>query len=738
VKRLRLLFALLAVLLVVPTLLFVRHTRESLRVEHELRYRAVAARVFDEMERALSVWLAEEDARPTGHYRYYTDAIPDAIPNGSRTLSPLARDPERPFVAGYFQIDPDGSFHTPEQPRDVAGARRRGDYSPNPDRIEALEAIERRVGEHFATWNAADESGADAKGDDTASAQRQAPGTTRTLFDERKRKRTAPPLARDAQERTESVEEAELDVYSTLSSLNQAAESRKERKTKRVAKSFAKLETAPAAKTPPAGAADTAKTPLAGAADTAKTPLAGAADALEPQPRAAEPAPPRFSGGARADAQPEASHPEKGGAKRRSNAAPARELTEAFQGQVTTAAESGLAAAAETALAQLEIEPLRGYHLADEQLMLMRSVRIAHAGNEQRFYQGLLVDPDALHRWLREDALASAKLGAADFVFRRTGQALGAPSGANASAYRAVHRFAEPFDEWELELGLAQLAGLRTEGPLLWLPALVLFASALGLFALYRMVSVRLQFAERRSNFAAAVSHELKTPLTAIRMYAEMLRDDMVPDESKRREYYASITAEAERLSRLINNVLEYSKLEQDERSMNVEVGNPGPVVHEVMRWLTPHAKRQGFALEVRVATDIPDVRFERDALLQILFNLIDNAIKYARESEDRTVHVSCGRHGDAVVVAVRDHGPGVSQAHLPRIFEAFYRGENELTRASKGTGIGLALAKRLAEQMGATLVGRNVTEGGLQMLLRFPLAQSESDYVSSESPSTG
>ncbi|NNL86471.1 MAG: HAMP domain-containing histidine kinase, partial [Myxococcales bacterium] len=662
-KRLRLVFALLAVLLAVPTLLFVRHTRESLRVEHELRHRAVAARVFDEMERALSVWLAEEDARPTGHYRYYTDAIADGIPDGSRTLSPLASDPARPFVTGYFQIDPDGSFHTPEQPRDVAAARRRGDYSPNPERAEALETIQRRVGEHFATWNATDAPRADAEEsrDDAASAKRQAPGTTRTLSDERQRESVVSPLARDALERTES----ELDVYSTLSSLNQAAESRKERKTKRVAKRFAKLETAPGATAPLADAAELAESP----------PRADAAGLAEPPPRAAEAAPPPepsapevtiagrsgwndgFLGRARADPTPKASARAGGGAKRRSNEAPARGLSEALPGEV--------AAAAETALAHLEIEPLRGYHLADGQLMLMRSVRITHAGNEQRFYQGLLVDPAALHRWLREDALASAKLGAADFVFRRTGDPPEAQGGAGGAAYRAVHRFAEPFDAWELELGLAPLAGLRTEGPLLWLPALVLFASALGLFALYRMVSVRLQFAERRSNFAAAVSHELKTPLTAIRMYAEMLRDGMVPDESKRREYYASITAEAERLSRLINNVLEYSKLEQNERTMKAEVGNPGPVVHEVMRWLTPHAEGQGFALDVRVAADIPDVRFERDALLQILFNLIDNSIKYARESEERTVHVSCGRHGDAVVVAVRDHGPGVSHDHL-------------------------------------------------------------------------
>ena len=96
------------------------------------------------------------------------------------------------------------------------------------------------------------------------------------------------------------------------------------------------------------------------------------------------------------------------------------------------------------------------------------------------------------------------------------------------------------------------------------------------------MLSVAVGFAERRSNFVAAVSHELKTPLTAIRMYGEMLRDDLVPSDDKRREYYRTITAESERLSRLIDNVLEFSRLEKGTRSMRLAVGAVGPVVEEV------------------------------------------------------------------------------------------------------------------------------------------------------------
>ncbi len=661
--KLRLLFVALALLVAVPTLFLVHRSRESLRAEHALRYQAVADRVFDEMERALSVWLAEEDARPTEHYRFYVESRPDR----GRSLSPLAAGPSRPFVIGYFQIDSDGSFHTPERPRDIARAERLGDFSRNPSRDETLESLQRRVGAYFATWNA---SGDDRAREDLVDAKAASPA-------EAKEERAPSPAG-----------EPGLDVYSTLKSLNQASESRRQRKTKRVAQRIAR-SAAPSAEqqsAPPPPEIEVAgrsgwNDGFSGGGFSADALEAAVVDSVE-----------------ETEARPNA-------------ASPAR----------TAPAKPSGGAIPETPLAVVEIDPLSGYHLADHSLLLMRSVRIRFENTLEELRQGMLVDPDALHRWLREDALAAARLGEADFSFRRTGEARPVPD----EPRRAVHRFAEPFDAWELELSLAPLSGLRTEKPLFALSAAVLITAALGLIALYRMVSVRLAFAERRSNFAAAVSHELKTPLTAIRMYAEMLRDDMVPDEAKRREYYRSITAEAERLSRLINNVLEYSKLEQNERVLEPEVGDPGRVVSEVMRWLAPHAKGQNFELDVRVASGVPDVRFERDALLQILFNLVDNAIKYAREATQRIVHVTCGPDGDAVVVAVRDHGPGVSGEHLPRIFDAFYRGESELTRTSKGTGIGLALAKRLAEQMGATLSGRNVAEGGFEVRLRFPAAAS-------------
>jgi signal transduction histidine kinase len=114
-------------------------------------------------------------------------------------------------------------------------------------------------------------------------------------------------------------------------------------------------------------------------------------------------------------------------------------------------------------------------------------------------------------------------------------------------------------------------------------------------------------------------------------------------------------------------------------------------------------------------------VRFERDALLQVLVNLVDNALKYARDAVPREVAVECRRSGDGVVLSVRDHGPGVASRHLGRLFEPFHRGEDELTRTTQGTGLGLALVKSLVERMGGSVGGTNAPGGGFVVRVALP-----------------
>jgi signal transduction histidine kinase len=363
---------------------------------------------------------------------------------------------------------------------------------------------------------------------------------------------------------------------------------------------------------------------------------------------------------------------------------------------------------------EVELPPLQGRTVDAGHFVLYRTVVL----DGRAYRQGAVVDPLRLGEWLRDQALSDGLAQYADVVFDGPFGTSSDASGDTAFLYR--HRFAEPFDDLSASLTLRPLPGVGSVGYVYALSALLLAVGSLGLAALYRMVAVTVGFAERKSNFVAAVTHELKTPLTAIRMYGEMLRDGMVPSEPKRDEYYRHITQESERLSRLINNVLEFSRLEKGNREVTLAPGAVAPVVREVADILRPHVEGQGFTLRVDADGDLPPARFERDALVQVLCNLVDNAVKYSGDAAKKEIVLRCRNDDGHVAVAVLDHGPGVAARHIGKIFEPFYRGESELTRRSKGVGLGLALVRGWAERMGAKVSGRNAPGGGFEVEMVF------------------
>lgn len=379
---------------------------------------------------------------------------------------------------------------------------------------------------------------------------------------------------------------------------------------------------------------------------------------------------------------------------------------------------------------EVELDPMVGRLVSEERLILYRTLVIG----DDAWRQGLLIDVPALMDWLAAKALVAEAPATADTREAAVGR-IGRFEGGRWSPgddaalppgdYVFRHRFAEPFGGLAGTLTLDPLPAYGANLSLYALSALLVFIGLGALFALYRMVTTQLAFAERRNNFVSAVTHELKTPLTAIRMYSEMLREGMVPNDEKRQQYYETITAEAERLSRLINNVLELARIGQAGPSTRAPreglvSGDPAPVIREAITIVGPHARSQGFSLEVEVAPGVRPITYDRDALLQVLVNVVDNALKYARDSEDKRVIISLQPDGDRTVLAVRDRGPGVPPAQLRHVFEPFYRGERELTRRTQGTGIGLALVKGLAERMGAEVACRNAAGGGFEVRLIF------------------
>lgn len=359
------------------------------------------------------------------------------------------------------------------------------------------------------------------------------------------------------------------------------------------------------------------------------------------------------------------------------------------------------------------IDPLIGRSTPGGDIVLTRS--IWQGGNVER--QGLILDRTALAAWLETRVLAESGLS------NRVRLEFGAPELRNEeieASNRYLHRFAEPFDALVAQLDLEPLPGLGSERPIYALALLLMFVATVGIYAVDRMTRVVVDYAERRSNFVAAVSHELKTPLTSIRMYGEMLRDGLVPSEAKRSEYYTTITDESERLSRLIDNVLEFSRLEQNRRDLHLVVGSLSDAIRDAIEKLRTHIEREGFRLELDLDDRLPAVQFDRDGVTQLVFNLVDNALKYARHAETRTIEIGLHLENERVELRVRDFGPGVPDDQLRRVFEPFYRIGEELTRTTEGTGIGLALVKELAEGMGAVVFGRNASGGGFEVRVAF------------------
>jgi len=211
-----------------------------------------------------------------------------------------------------------------------------------------------------------------------------------------------------------------------------------------------------------------------------------------------------------------------------------------------------------------------------------------------------------------------------------------------------------------------------------------------GAYFLWSDVGRELRMAEMRSQFIASVSHELKTPLTAIRIFAETLRMDRFKDTQVKMEYLDTIVNESHRLTRLLNNVLDFSKIEKGKRTYRKEPACLSDIVHAAVQATQYPLKQQDFHLNVQVEEKLPDICVDRDAMAQAILNLLSNAMKYSGES--RRIELRVRKKAGHAVIEVSDQGIGIDPTHQKRIFEKFYRVPSEQNQRIPGTGLGLAL----------------------------------------------
>jgi len=238
----------------------------------------------------------------------------------------------------------------------------------------------------------------------------------------------------------------------------------------------------------------------------------------------------------------------------------------------------------------------------------------------------------------------------------------------------------------------------------LYLAMLAVLVTLLGFggYITLRTVRAELAVAQMKSDFVSTVSHEFRSPLASINQLGEMLRDGIVGDDSRRQEYYGMIVTESQRLRRLVENVLDFARMEDGRKQYRFEAVDSAGWLREVADDFQAQVAPRGFAVETDIPSDLPPIVVDRENLATAVKNLLDNAVKYSPES--RTVRLEAQANGDGISIAVRDRGIGIGEEDRPRIFDKFYRGAGELSREVKGVGLGLTLVHQIVSAHGGTI----------------------------------
>jgi len=378
-----------------------------------------------------------------------------------------------------------------------------------------------------------------------------------------------------------------------------------------------------------------------------------------------------------------------------------------------------------------EIDPFELKLLDSGHIVLFRKVW----RDGERYIQGLLLDQEAFVQDIigarfRETALSTMS----DLIVAYEDDVIQAFSGRDDSSYSSGsgavdgtllyrNRLTAPLNSLELIFSINRLPPGAGAGVLAWVSLILAVVFVGGFVVLYRLGSSQINLARQQQDFVSAVSHELKTPLTSIRMYGEMLKEGWA-DEEKRQSYYEFIHDESERLSKLIANVLQLAKITRNDPQFDLKPVNVGELMSNTQSKISNQVERSGFELHVE-SDDVArqaTIAMDEDCFAQIIINLVDNAIKFSRDAEKKVIEVNSRLAGDDYIVfSVRDFGPGIPRDQMKKIFQLFYRSESELTRETVGTGIGLAIVHQLALAMngGVDLVN---AEPGAEFRVRFPV----------------
>ncbi|HTL59708.1 MAG TPA: HAMP domain-containing sensor histidine kinase [Candidatus Limnocylindrales bacterium] len=291
----------------------------------------------------------------------------------------------------------------------------------------------------------------------------------------------------------------------------------------------------------------------------------------------------------------------------------------------------------------------------------------------------------------------------------------------------------EALPHWEVAVYLLNPAKLaRSAEALKWmlglLVAVLVTAIGIGSWLLFSDLSRQLRLARQKTDFVSNVSHELKTPLTSIRMFAELLAEGRVADPARQRSYLNIITAESARLTRLINNVLDFARIERGEKKYTFQRCDLAEITRETADSYLPHLEANGFTLDCHLPSTTVWVNGDRDALAQIIVNLLSNAEKYSGAQKEVVLRLEQKtRPLPYAQIEVLDRGLGVPAGSEEKIFEKFYRAHDSLSSGIQGSGLGLTLARQIARAHGGDVLYEPREGGGSCFRLHLPVTPEHS-----------
>jgi signal transduction histidine kinase len=699
-KTLRRWLLVLFLALAIPTAVLIQRAYSQLKWEAFHQHQLLAGELAARIDARFTALINAEEAHAFTDYAFLVVAGDPAANFLQRSpLSAYPPDTRLPGLIGYFQVDAQGAFSTPLLPQHAA---RPADFGISAAELEQRQALAQRI-RRILSENRLVQSG-------TGSGREASLASARQFRDTR----------HDTLEETDAPSGDNLDT-----ALAQAGSAPPRSRT----------PGAPAEQEVTAQAAfDRLNTPAAKLEQQKKPAPAGTRGRIEDlkldkQRYQIAPADELTDQG---NTQRSAA-PEKRARTERSvlpQLAPNGSVLSFEQTIPTTVPAEAKTSEGNIRIFESEIDPFEFSLLDSGHFVLFRKVW----RNGQRYIQGMLLEQTPFLNGVIQTAFTETALSRmSELIVAYQGEVFSAFTGSDAPDYLSSAAQLKGALLYQTHLS-APLSGLEMiftitrlpPGPggtlITWIAATLTVALCGGFYLLYRLGAGQIELSRQQQDFISAVSHELKTPLTSIRMYGEMLREGWAPEE-KKRTYYDFIFDESERLSRLISNVLQLARMTRNDMQVTVKAVRVAELVDGIRAKVTSQIERAGFVLNLGCDADTGQAHIcvDTDAFAQIIINLVDNALKFSAKADTKIIDIACRRlSAGGVQFSVRDYGPGVPRDQMKKIFNLFYRSESELTRETVGTGIGLSLVHQLAQTMQAQVdvVDR---EPGAEFRVTFP-----------------